>query len=363
MSDVIRRCRLCNEELTNSRSDYCDAKCRKSYSHWHHLPEEEFNKKVEIFKKLDEPLICKNCDKEFIPKQINQLDFCSRKCSQQHNSRRRYNFNPENFAKLGQEFECKVCNKTFICQSTNQLYCSKTCCYRYNQWKDLDPEELQIKIDRAKHFGEKIKCKHCNKSFVPDRINNYKYCSRQCCDDYGANVIANKKKTCRNYLKEEKTKAGKCENCEETNVLLLEFAHYNRNKTMDIHECINLELLKEEMSRGRWLCIYCHRIETYTEVARVKIEDKPTGYKYIYDTKLEIGKCQLCDFEVNENNHYCFDFDHLDQSTKSRSLCQLAGSTIEIIQKEIDKCRLLCCKCHRLHSINQEKENRLNKAK
>ncbi len=40
----------------------------------------------------------------------------------------------------------------------------------------------------------------------------------------------------------------RCKNCDEINVLLLEFAHYSRNnKEIDVHECYDIDILKKEM--------------------------------------------------------------------------------------------------------------------
>ncbi len=110
------------------------------------------------------------------------------------------------------------------------------------------------------------------------------------------------------------------------------------------------------MSKGRWLCIWCHRIETYTEINQVAFEDKHAGKQYVINQKLKIGGCELCDANVTKKNTYCFDFDHIDPETKTCSVSQLCK--ISEIKAEIAKCRLLCCKCHRLHSIQQEKDTR-----
>jgi len=366
MNDAMNnKCLLCDEILTDIKKKYCNLICKKRYYNWHNLPENEFNDKMNSLKKLNKTFICEICNEIFTPKSIrNQTNYCSRKCSQQQNKKNQSKRQKENrlILKEQEAKKCLTCDKLIPINTTKIKFCNAVCKQRYLCWKKLDPIEFEEKIARSKTFGEKINCLHCDESFIPDRINNIHYCSRKCHNDYGANIIGTKKKECRNYLKDEKTKAGKCENCDELNVSLLEFAHYNRNnKGFDVHECFDIELLKQEMPKGRWLCILCHRIETYNEIKRVKIKTKSSGYKYICDKKMEIEKCQLCEFKVEENKHYCFDFDHMDQATKLYNISQMQSLPITEIQKEIDKCRLLCCKCHRLHSIKQEKENRENK--
>ena len=354
-------CLMCDVSLTNNISKYCSAKCRKRYNNYKNLSKEELEKKKDMIKISEKILICKNCDIEYKPKLSNQINYCSRRCGSECYSRIRCQQQKETNKKLREDrkINCLTCNK--IIPQKSIKYCNPICGDRYISWKNLDQSELEKKLLKAQTFGEEISCLHCDKMFIPDRINNFNFCSRKCHSDYGANIIGSKKKDCRNYLKDEKTKAGKCENCDESNILLLEFAHFKRIGKVDVHECFDMDILKKEMLKGRWLCILCHRIETYNEIERKSLDDKPKGYNYIVNKKLEIGKCQLCNIQVTSFNVYCFDFDHLDQSTKLFNVSQLWASTITKIQIEIDKCRLLCCKCHRLHSIKQEKENREKK--
>ena len=45
---------------------------------------------------------------------------------------------------------------------------------------------------------------------------------------------------------------------------------------------------------------------------------------------------------------YLFDFDHMDSSKKKRDISWLVGhgTSIKIIHEELEKCILLCKKCH-----------------
>ena len=93
-------------------------------------------------------------------------------------------------------------------------------------------------------MDKEIECQCCGEMFIAERANNTTYCSKQCAHDIGAIIISAKKQECRDYLRQQKAAAGKCEECGETNILLLEFAHHTRDGKIDVHECHNIEILK-----------------------------------------------------------------------------------------------------------------------
>ena len=61
------------------------------------------------------------------------------------------------------------------------------------------------------------------------------------------------------------------------------------------------------------------------------------------------GKCSDC------GNTYpvcCYDFHHIDESTKSFEISPALDRNIDVIREEVGKCILLCSNCHRIrHSI------------
>ena len=80
------------------------------------------------------------------------------------------------------------------------------------------------------------------------------------------------KQSVKEFLDVEKRKQGKCLECNETRHFLLEFAHYNsdlkyRGKNgKKVHiTSLSLKKAKEEIKLGRFLCMFCHRIETKKE--------------------------------------------------------------------------------------------------
>jgi hypothetical protein len=56
------------------------------------------------------------------------------------------------------------------------------------------------------------------------------------------------------------------------------------------------------------------------------------------------GACIICGY----NNYFgALDFHHLNPKTKEFNFNQLRKAKPEKLQKELDKCVLLCCRCHR----------------
>ena len=209
----------------------------------------------------------------------------------------------------------------------------------------------------------------------------------------------------RMFRREIKTNAI-CSECGENNPNLLEFAHYDRNnKKINFSFNTSITLLQEELEKGRFLCMWCHRLETQKEVdqltlnhkmkrsysleeqnikldKKAKISNGPlcngimrhssffrstttckkchsvnirqcrqNKQNYVNRCKLKIGKCEICNIKVEENTTCCFDFDHLDPNNKTKSVSQTDG--LNNVKIEISKCRLLCCKCHKIHTIKQ----------
>jgi hypothetical protein len=59
---------------------------------------------------------------------------------------------------------------------------------------------------------------------------------------------------------------------------------------------------------------------------------------------LKGSKCQCC---KKKYAVVCYDFHHVDPSTKSFSIGS-ASTSWKIVEPELEKCQLLCATCHRL---------------
>jgi hypothetical protein len=63
----------------------------------------------------------------------------------------------------------------------------------------------------------------------------------------------------------------------------------------------------------------------------------------------KVMKCVICDFLQTKSNER-FHFDHLNMFDKLDSICGLisSGASEETLKQEIDKCQILCLRCHHL---------------
>ena len=70
--------------------------------------------------------------------------------------------------------------------------------------------------------------------------------------------------------------------------------------------------------------------------------------RYSQLKKIEIGQCEICRLVCDEHTHVAFAFDHLDRKTKVANISKMVWKsfTIQQIDDEIAKCRLLCHCCH-----------------
>tara|TARA_Y100000768_G_scaffold386564_1_gene375280 strand:- start:3307 stop:4011 length:705 start_codon:yes stop_codon:yes gene_type:complete len=200
--------------------------------------------------------------------------------------------------------------------------------------------------------------------------------------------------------------------CGEKRKALFEFAHYDRltklsrkGKTVDISSLRNEKLIKVELEKGRYLCVSCHRDETYKENAKI-VEDHvqylvlrstqnhrdngmkcngiicqgrhlPKRHFRVYKTKCDscvslekIKKrkerqnyintikaqavCEYCKEECNAKNTHKFEFDHI--FGKNCNVSKLRDANVKVVDNEIKLCRLLCAKCHRLKSILESRQ-------
>src|SRR5690554_4154882 len=58
----------------------------------------------------------------------------------------------------------------------------------------------------------------------------------------------------------------------------------------------------------------------------------------------------------------CMDYDHIDHKSKRLCVAQMMGYSWNVIQKEIDKCELVCANCHRIKTYEtstRQKQHRI----
>ena len=188
------------------------------------------------------------------------------------------------------------------------------------------------------------------------------------CTSKGKNFKEKKKK-----IEELKKKKGNiCVDCGCNDYL--EFDHIS-NKTNNIFK-MKLEEMDSEAEKCELRCRLCHTIKSHkenyknTQIER-SIDNQKNTYnrtlrerrrEYISKIKKEIGGCQNCKYQ-NDDMPYLFDFDHIDSSQKKRGIAWHVshGSSIKLIHEELEKCILLCKKCHYKRTAVQLDFNRILK--
>lgn len=164
-------------------------------------------------------------------------------------------------------------------------------------------------------------------------------------------------------FKIEYKKTYSCVQCgldgsEGENWKLMEFDHLERDKKEYLVSNIrSLTTLKYEIVKCQILCCRCHRIKSKRERPDQVYPNKSTATKTSRINQLKIDKgCEKCGY-TNSEFPCTLDFDHLDEfrDQKYKRIAQMKTYSWEKIQAEIDKCRVLCANCHRLHTRKQLK--------
>lgn len=138
----------------------------------------------------------------------------------------------------------------------------------------------------------------------------------------------------------------------------MEFDHVG-SKTENISSMLRTKrhAVNEEIKKTELVCILCHRKRTHIRRSMNQpmgqTTDLPQDYrrKRIARNKQFIAEqkkhpCVVCQTQYET---YQMDFDHKDPATKKYNISDMAGKdfSLSTIQKEIDKCILLCCLCHK----------------
>jgi len=149
---------------------------------------------------------------------------------------------------------------------------------------------------------------------------------------------------------------GKCSCCGEEDVFSLEFHHTDSSKKeFTISSSCGWEKMKNEVDKCVLLCRNCH-------------SELRWGDSRCSDLKVKLleikgqKKCQRCGYSGRDGNFASLDFHHVNPKTKS--LC--VGNAIRFItidrQKiidELDKCEVLCGRCHSKEHFDFETFNKL----
>lgn len=88
------------------------------------------------------------------------------------------------------------------------------------------------------------------------------------------------------------------------------------------------------------------------------LENKELKREYVYNY-LSNNHCEMCGM----SDPRALEFDHIDKADKRKDICTMIKDnySIETLQKEMDKCRVLCANCHRIHTCEQNNSYRHKK--
>ena len=87
------------------------------------------------------------------------------------------------------------------------------------------------------------------------------------------------------------------------------------------------DITKPSPVKNNW-----HRVTSY----RRRLKQKLIDYKG--------GKCERCGYDKLIPSAY--DFHHREPSKKKFGIANNLCKSLNILKKEVDKCDLLCCRCH-----------------
>ena len=167
----------------------------------------------------------------------------------------------------------------------------------------------------------------------------------------------------RQWFYERKRDEHECARCGDGRPAALDFHHHGERKRKDITQMVNhgysKTRIKEEISRCTVLCANCHRKEHYDGTTPAELPPAPEIEAKIEDSnetrlrerrrawvvahKRDSGGCRNC----GESNPICLDLHHVDEKVGSISALVAERRSLSTIQRELQKCELLCANCHR----------------
>lgn len=120
---------------------------------------------------------------------------------------------------------------------------------------------------------------------------------------------------------------------------------------LDIEMFNKKGIRKDGTIRYQDFCRECNKIasrEWYRKAEnKQRIIKKVTGYKKENRIQFNIYKSTLSCVQCGESHPSCLDFHHRDPTQKDFMLSDIRSRSLKSIQKEINKCDVLCANCHR----------------
>lgn len=183
-----------------------------------------------------------------------------------------------------------------------------------------------------------------NKLNLRNNITQWQTENKEKVRSYKKKFKDNQKLTLRQFVHEIKKKSP-CP-CGELEPCCLEFHHLDDKDAWIarmVSNAVSTKRLEEEISKCKIVCSNCHR--------KIHCNKPPQNrmlkFKLAYKTKCERG-CHFC----SEKYYACLDFHHIQNKINTiGNMTKQKRYTVEDVQKEIEKCIVVCSNCHRkLHN-------------
>lgn len=254
---------------------------------------------------------------------------------------------------------------------------------RYKQYKHRLRKLCKLETCKAvasgdfcrKHKQQIIKddekqCRRCLtiKSLIEFKNNDIEYKNCINCKKYKQQNALVRHQNRRKFLIQLKIDmGGECVDCKIKDLEVLEFDHITNDKITEIRKIYNYKGMLEEAKKTQLRCANCHSIKTKTTVIKdqVNIENnkksmifsrkyREQARNYVNNIKINSNGCSDCNW-FDMNNLHVLHFDHIDEKIKEQNISRLVsrGSNLKLIQKEINKCKILCANCHRKRTLRQ----------
>jgi hypothetical protein len=211
-------------------------------------------------------------------------------------------------------------------------------------------------INCSEHNGlTKTTCRNikCNNMYLE---NGLSYCEKCRMGNHKS-----KNKLRQNLIDLKIKLGGKCVNCSETRLYVLEIDHIDPSKKTKQITKMTPQTWDEEIKFVQLLDGNCHRIKSVNEI-KDKYKDNPMtrckksknkSLQYSHEIKRQIGKCQICNWTHENKVDLCsvLEYDHIDKNDKKNQVSNL--TTRHDIYTEISKCRVICRNCHQITTALQ----------
>jgi len=140
-----------------------------------------------------------------------------------------------------------------------------------------------------------------------------------------------------------------CIDCGESSIIFLEFDHIGPKTewvSFLIRKHASISKIRAEISKCVVRCISCHRKSTQSKY-KSRTQSKQTAY---VQNCLQNSTCTVC----GDADYRNLEFDHV-RGDKLANVSSLVGGrySIQKIQEEIDKCDIICCKCHKIRTATR----------